>query len=505
MLRHGVAYVPEDRHRQGLCPSLSVRANTVLSALRQLASLRIWVFRSNETDRTQSVIHQLKITARSIEQPVITLSGGNQQKVLLGRWLECAPDILILDEPTKGVDIATKAEIHALTQRLAGDGKAIILISSDLPEIMAQSHRLGVFRAGRLVTIVTPWETSTEQVAAAAIPAGHSGTGSMSAPRTGAPRSLKARMEQRGANGAFRETGVLIVLLGLSVFLQWRTGEFLQWENLRNLLTDAALLSFCAIGASVVIVAGGLDISLAALMALSAALAGRFWEQQLPMPFVVAVAMSVGAVGGMVNAGLSLAGRVHPLVITLGTMSLYRGLTLAWLEQDVQIAGEARNWIFAEMLGLPVVAWSGLALVVSCWLVLGWTLPGRKLYAVGSNPGAARRAGVNRAAVWITAFTIEGMLTGLAGLLYLARSGSLQATSYEDKTLEVIAAVVLGGVAITGGRGSVWGVAFGCLFMVSLGPLCVFLGISPYWQRTLVGGVLIVAVLWDSVWRRRSP
>jgi rhamnose transport system permease protein len=278
----------------------------------------------------------------------------------------------------------------------------------------------------------------------------------------------------------------------------------LQWENLRNLLTDAALLSFCAIGASVVIVAGGLDISLAALMALSAALAGRLWEQQLPMPIVVVVTMSVGAVGGMINAGLSLAGRVHPLVITLGTMSLYRGLALAWLEQDVQIAGEARNWIFAERLGLPIVAWSALALIVSCWLVLGWTLPGRKLYAVGSNPGAARRAGVNRAAVWITAFTIEGMLAGLAGLLYLARSGSLQATSYEDKTLEVIAAVVLGGVAITGGRGSVWGVAFGCLFMVSLGPVCVFLGISPYWQRTLVGAVLIVAVLWDSIWRRGS-
>jgi ribose/xylose/arabinose/galactoside ABC-type transport system permease subunit len=96
------------------------------------------------------------------------------------------------------------------------------------------------------------------------------------------------------------------------------------------------------------------------------------------------------------------------------------------------------------------------------------------------------------------------MLVGLAGLLALARSGSIQPTSYEDKTLEAIAAAVVGGVAITGGRGSVWGVALGCLFLVTLAPACLFLQLSTHWQRTLVGSVLAVAVTLDALWRRNA-
>jgi rhamnose transport system permease protein len=270
-------------------------------------------------------------------------------------------------------------------------------------------------------------------------------------------------------------------------------------------LTDAALLSFSAIGAAIVVLAGGLDISLGALMALCAGVAGRLWELGWPLPFVVAVAILVGGAGGFLNAALALAGRVHPIVVTLGTLSVFRGLTLWWLEQDLQIAGSARDWIFRGVLGVPVVAWAGLALVAVTWLILGRTLVGREVYAVGGNPGAARRVGIHRSRVWLGAFTIQGMLAGIAGLLLLARSGNLQPTSYDDKTLEAIAAVVVGGVAITGGRGSVWGVALGCLFLVSLYPASIFLGISTYWQRAVVGSVIILAVLVDAWWRRRGP
>jgi rhamnose transport system permease protein len=239
-------------------------------------------------------------------------------------------------------------------------------------------------------------------------------------------------------------------------------------------------------------------------MALSAGVAGRLWEQGYPLPLVAAVAIGIGAGGSLLNAGLSLAGRVHPIVVTLGTMSLYRGLTLWWLQQDVNIPGAARNWIFAEAAGLPVIAWSGLGLVLLTWAALNWTRSGRELYALGSNPAAAHRISIERWRVWLKAFAVQGVLVGLAGLLLLARSGNLQPTSYEDQTLTAIAAAVVGGVAITGGRGSVWGVALGCLFLVSLAPACVFLHVSTQWQRTLVGGVMVVAVLVDSLWRRRG-
>ncbi len=305
-------------------------------------------------------------------------------------------------------------------------------------------------------------------------------------------------------NHFVREAALLLVVLVLFGLLEWQTGQFLRPSNLRNLITDAALLGCVALGAALVILAGGLDISLGALMALSAGVAGRLWERGAPFPVVVAVALGVGGAGGLLNAGLSLAGRVHPVVVTLGTMSLYRGLTLWWLGQDVQVPGAARDWLYAEAGGVPLIAWPGLALAVLAALALNFTVPGREVYALGSNPAAAHRAGIDRPRVWLRAFAAQGLLTGLAGLLYLARSGSLQPTSYEDKTLEAIAAAVVGGVAITGGRGSVWGVALGCLFLVSLAPACVFLDVSTHWQRALVGGVMVVAVVIDALWRRKG-
>jgi ribose/xylose/arabinose/galactoside ABC-type transport system permease subunit len=303
----------------------------------------------------------------------------------------------------------------------------------------------------------------------------------------------------------FREVALLAFLLALFALLQISTGDFLQADRLRSLATDTALLSLYAVGAAIVILAGGLDISIGALMALSAGVAGRLWEQGYPLPVVVGAALLVGAAGGFLNAAVSLAGRIHPIVVTLGTMSVYRGLTLWWLQQDVQIGSAARGWIFAEALGLPLIVWGGLAFVLVTWLALTRTVFGREIYALGSNPSAARRVGISPGRVWLTAFTLQGLVVGLAGLLLLAHSGSMQPTSYDDETLRAIAAAVIGGVAITGGRGSVWGVVLGCLFLTALTPACQALHVSTTWQRALVGGVMIVAVLIDSLWRRRGP
>ncbi len=493
MARQGLAYVPEDRLRQGLCRGLSVRANLVLATLRQLA-LGPFLWRAAEARRTRAEVAALAVRLRSIEQAVGTLSGGNQQKVVLGRWLERRPGVLVLDEPTRGIDVGAKGEVHALVRRLADEGMAVVLISSDLPEVLSQSDRVGVFREGRLAATFDPRASSANDVAAAALPVGD-------APARGA--ALSRKRLRRGLP-LVREVGLLALLVALFAALQWRTGTFLQANNLQSLATDAALLTFCALGPALVILAGGIDISLGSLMALSAAIAGGYWQAGRPLALVLPLALLVGAAGGLANALLTLAGRVHPIVVTLGTLSVYRGMTLWWLKQDVQVPGTAREALTGPLAGVPVVVWLGLGLAVLAGLFLRRTVPGRELYAVGSNPSAAARAGVSLSRAWLTAFTLQGALAGLAGLLYLARSGQLQSDSYEDKTLEAIAAAVVGGVAITGGRGSVVGVVLGCLFLVSLAPACVFLNVPPTWQRTLVGVVMAVAVVLDALWRRRG-
>jgi ABC-type sugar transport system ATPase subunit/ribose/xylose/arabinose/galactoside ABC-type transport system permease subunit len=493
MARRGLAYVPEDRLRQGLCRGLSVRANLVLATLRQLA-LGPFLWRAPEARRARHEVAALAVRLRSIEQAVGTLSGGNQQKVVLGRWLERRPGVLVLDEPTRGIDVGAKGEVHALVRRLADAGMAVVLISSDLPEVLSQSDRVGVFREGRLAATFDPRVSCANEVAAAALPVGE-------APARGESVSRK-RLGRRPP--LLREMALLVLLLALFGAQQWRTGTFLQANNLQSLATDAALLTFCALGAALVILAGGIDISLGSLMALSAAIAGGYWQAGRPLALVLPLALLVGAAGGLVNALLTLVGRVHPIVVTLGTLSVYRGMTLWWLKQDVQVPGSARGALTEPAAGLPVVVWLGLGLAVLAALFLRRTVLGRELYAVGSNPAAAARAGVSLPRAWLAAFTLQGALAGLAGLLYLARSGQLQSDSYEDKTLEAIAAAVVGGVAITGGRGSVGGVVLGCLFLVSLAPACVFLDVPPTWQRTLVGAVMAVAVVLDALWRRRE-
>jgi ABC-type sugar transport system ATPase subunit/ribose/xylose/arabinose/galactoside ABC-type transport system permease subunit len=492
MAAHGLAYLPEDRLRQGLCRGLSVAANVVLASLRQFTR-GPFVPRREESRRARAAVQGLAIRTPSIARPVGALSGGNQQKVVIARWLDRKPGVLLLDEPTRGVDIGARAEIYALMRQLRRDGRAIILISSELPEVLAQSDRVGVFRAGRLTAIFDPKQASQEEVAAAALPAGDGAA---------APAAMRPARAPAYPLSILREAGLALILGMLFVFLEWRTGRFLTTDQLLSLASDTALLGFCAAGATLVILAGGIDISLGALMALSAAVAGRLWEQGASLPVVMATALGLGGLGGAINGALALVGRVHPIVITLGTMSVYRGLALWYLQGEIHIAGTARQWLLADLAGVPLLAWLGLALFLSLWLFLSATVPGRQLYALGSNPAAAHRVGIHRGGVWLTAFTLQGLLAGLAALLLLARSGNLQATAFEDKTLEAIAAAVVGGVAITGGRGSVGGLALGCLFLVALRPACIHLQVSPYWRLTLVGAVMVAAVTVDALWRR---
>jgi rhamnose transport system permease protein len=227
------------------------------------------------------------------------------------------------------------------------------------------------------------------------------------------------------------------------------------------------------------------------------------WQDGQPLPLVVAVALGVGATAGCLNAVLTRVGRVHPIVVTLGTLSLYRGAAVWWLEgSDVIVPGPARLPFTTPVAGLLPVVWVALALAVGLALFLGRTTWGRQLYAVGSNEAAARRLGISLARAWLLAFTLQGMLLGLAALLYLARSGQLQQISHEDRTLEAIAAAVVGGIAVTGGRGTVVGVVLGCVFLATLRPACLYLHVPTVWRQSLVGAVMATAVALDALWRR---
>jgi ABC-type sugar transport system ATPase subunit/ribose/xylose/arabinose/galactoside ABC-type transport system permease subunit len=504
--RHGLAYLPEDRLRLGLCAGLSVRANAVLAALRRL-SVGPFVTVRKETRRTRALVEQLSVRLRSLLQPAGTLSGGNQQKVILGRWLACEPTTLILDEPTRGVDVGAKAEIHELLRRLADSGRAVILISSDLPEILAHSDRVGIFRRGRLVEMLETRHATAEQVAAAALPIGPDGVGrsrepsgtggGAGAPRLGAPTSKTAWL---------REAGLLAVVILLAAVLAWRTDTFWQPGTLRDVGENAALLTLCGLASALVILTGAIDISFGSMMALGAAVSACLMRLGISTPVAVLAGLATATAAGGLNAILTLLGRVHPIVVTLGTMSVYRGLTqLLIASQAIHEvpAGFRAPWQAAP-LGVPAAVWMALAAVALTWFLLGWTGPGRQVIALGSNAAAARRTGIHPARVWLAVFSLQGLIAGVAGLLALALAGHLQSTDFEEKTLEAIGVAVVGGIAITGGRGSVWGICAAALLFRVLEKGWVLLNISGYWQRTIVGSLLLLAILGDQLWRHRT-
>jgi rhamnose transport system ATP-binding protein len=164
----GIAYVPEDRRRQGVIPEMPVSANVTLASLRNLKHFGSFDFQ-REKQIAREYVQRFAIKTPSILSPVSTLSGGNQQKVALSRWLATKPSVLILDEPTQGIDVGAKAEIHSLIGELASEGMAILMISSDLPEVLGMSDRIAVMHAGTIVGVVDGSEATQQEIISLAL------------------------------------------------------------------------------------------------------------------------------------------------------------------------------------------------------------------------------------------------------------------------------------------------------------------------------------------------
>src|SRR5262249_8771358 len=211
---------------------------------------------------------------------------------------------------------------------LADRGRAVVLISSDLPEVLGHSDRIGVFRGGRLVALYDAASATPEKMAAAALPAGADAEGEKEKPTASA--ALRRVGRGRAWESWLREAGLLALALLFALGLAWRTDTFWQPGTLRDVGENAALLVLCGLGAALVILASGIDISFGAMMALGGATAGYLMREEIGWPpaWAAGLALLITATAGAFNAALSLLGHVHPIVVTLGTMSLYRGLTL---------------------------------------------------------------------------------------------------------------------------------------------------------------------------------
>jgi rhamnose transport system permease protein len=302
------------------------------------------------------------------------------------------------------------------------------------------------------------------------------------------------RVRELGIVGAF----VLLVLV--TGILEPR---FLRADSLRNLALNAAIFAILAAGQTLVIITRNVDLSVGSVLGLAAFMAGDVLSAHpgLAIPFVILLGMGLGAACGALNGVLVTFGQVPALVVTLGTLYAFRGVAFLWTNGR-QVNAETLPDAFLNLgtgsiLGIPTLALIALVVVVVVGQALRDFRAGRELYAIGSSPEGARLAGVRSDRRVFAAFLLSGALAGLAGVLFTARFGTVDATAGSGYELTVISATVVGGVAIFGGTGSVYGAALGALLLTTITSSLIVLKVDAFWQEAAVGALLLIAIAFD--------
>jgi rhamnose transport system permease protein len=297
-----------------------------------------------------------------------------------------------------------------------------------------------------------------------------------------------------------RELGIVLALTLLIGGTAIVNPRFLSEQSIKDLLLGSTILAVMAVGQAVVIITRNVDLSVGSTLGLSAFASGSLYVAApgTPIPVALVVGVLVGVACGATNGALIAAARVPALVVTLGTLYVFRGIdyTLATGSQ-INAADMPAGFLRmgnVSVLGVPVLAVYAVVVVVVAGFVLRSYRAGRELYAIGSDPDAARLSGLRVGRRVFFAFVVSGALAGLAGVLYAARFGTLDANVGIGSELDVVAAVVVGGVAIFGGSGSVYGAALGAVLLTTIGTALPVLGVSPFWQRAAVGALILAAI-----------
>lgn len=308
-----------------------------------------------------------------------------------------------------------------------------------------------------------------------------------------------------------RELAVAVVIVLLVLITTANSSAFLFGSTgFRDLLLTPSMLVLLAVGQTAVIITRNVDLSVGSTLGLTAYLTGRLFIDApgLPIFVVVLAGIAMGAVLGLVNGLLVSWGRVPALVITLGTMYIYRGAFLTWAGSDRINASDMprsfRDLGTESVLGIPVLTIVAVVVLAAVGYYLRTARGGRELYAIGSDPAAAELYGLAVRRRILFAFVLSGALAGLAGVVSAARFGTVSSSVGQGIELEAVGAAVIGGVAIFGGAGTVWGAALGAFLLVTINRALPVLGISDFWQQAVVGLLIVGAIVLDRVLVRRQ-
>lgn len=500
-IRRGLALVPEDRQQQGLVLPMSVTANLSLTILR---SLTTWLFvrHRQEQKLAERLIGELDVRAARPSLPAEALSGGNQQKLVIGKWLATKPRVLILDEPARGVDVAAKAEIHRRIRQLAAEGMATLVVSSEMPELLRLCDRILVMREGRLAGEIAGRDATEQNILALALP--------QSVPTAAEHHAKKYHQTTPGAlRSAFRlsrETWLAAMLLLTLLIVGVRSPAFLSPPNLLDIAADAAPVAIIACAVTLVIVTGEIDISVGSLVGLTAAIMGLLCYGDSPplsVPTALFCTLLVGLGIGVVNGALVTLGRLPSIIATLAMLTVLRGVTkLVMRGTDIHGRPESlRTFATGKFVGVPISVWVAATIAVAVWLLVRYTPLGRRIYAVGSNPKAAPLLGISPQKIRFIVFALSGLFSAIAAIVLAPKNSLIQPNMGDSLELLVVTCVVVGGTSISGGRGTIAGTLLAVLLLSLVPTALTYIGAPPQWRLAIQGCFILAAVLADN-WMR---
>ena len=301
-----------------------------------------------------------------------------------------------------------------------------------------------------------------------------------------------------------REFLVLVLLVAMILAVATVNKAVLRPMTLINIVNSSLFLMLLAIGQMFVILTRGIDVSVGAIAGLSAVIFGFALNAGIPLPLSMVLALATGLVGGMVNGvGVAWVG-IPPIIMTLGTLGAYRGLMRvltggSWIESIPQ---NIKSFAVTRYLSVPLMVWAMVVVVIVVALLLWKLKPARYFYAVGDNYDGAYLLGINVKMTRFWAFALSGFFAGAAAIVFVGQIGFVPMQTGNGQELKAIAAVVLGGVSLMGGTGSIWSAVIGALFLTAVDSMMIFLKVPGSWNNAVAGFVLLAVVVFDFLIRR---
>ncbi|PGT83857.1 MULTISPECIES: ABC transporter permease subunit [Bacillaceae] len=308
-------------------------------------------------------------------------------------------------------------------------------------------------------------------------------------------------MNSKSITSKLQKLGPLVGLLIITIILSIVSPNFMTVDNILNVLRQVSINALIAFGMTFVILTGGIDLSVGSILALASAVTASMLASGMDPILAILVGLLAGAIMGAINGFIITKGKVAPFIATLATMTVFRGLTLVYTDGR-PITGLSSSELFV-LMGKGYVGWVPVPVIwmlityAILYFILKKTTFGRRVYAIGGNEEAAILSGIrtDRVKIWI--YSITGLLSALAGIILSSRLNSAQPTAGASYELDAIAAVVLGGTSLSGGRGWIFGTLVGALIIGVLNNGLNIMNVSSFYQQVVKGGVILLAVLLD--------